>query len=139
MRTTPQSTKVCRPKFHISNSTRLQLELQHSTPAISWRSRDYQSRRKELGGSTAINFCVWTKGPRSDYERWAQVVDDEAWNWQMANERYKKVCLDFIVMMGSMRAKQSAQKSRMRLRSQSNSVNTSTLQTTIQNLRGIFH
>ncbi|KAL9602213.1 MAG: hypothetical protein Q9179_002617 [Wetmoreana sp. 5 TL-2023] len=50
-----------------------------------------QSRGKGLGGSTAINFCVWTRGPRSDYERWAQLVGDDTWSWPVVNQRYKKI------------------------------------------------
>ena len=54
------------------------------------RELDY-SRGKGLGGSTAINFCVYTRGPRAEYDRWAEIVDDEAWRWKNAHARYKKV------------------------------------------------
>ncbi|KAL8676377.1 MAG: hypothetical protein Q9186_007101, partial [Xanthomendoza sp. 1 TL-2023] len=47
---------------------------------LGQREVDY-SRGKGLGGSTAINFCVWTRGPSSDYDRWAQIVDDDTWSW----------------------------------------------------------
>ncbi|KAL8967478.1 MAG: hypothetical protein Q9183_002904, partial [Haloplaca sp. 2 TL-2023] len=57
---------------------------------LGQREIDY-SRGKGLGGSTAINFCVWTRGPSSDYDRWAQIVDDETWSWYNAQERYKKI------------------------------------------------
>ncbi|KAL8720282.1 MAG: hypothetical protein Q9181_007933 [Wetmoreana brouardii] len=50
-----------------------------------------QSRGKGLGGSTAINFCVWTRGPRSDYERWAHLIGDDTWSWPVVNQRYKKI------------------------------------------------
>lgn len=42
---------------------------------------DY-SRGKGLGGSTAINFCAWTVGPRDDYDGWARIVDDERFAWK---------------------------------------------------------
>ncbi|KAI4193033.1 MAG: hypothetical protein LQ350_008497, partial [Teloschistes chrysophthalmus] len=53
------------------------------------REIDY-SRRKGLDGSTAINFCVWTRGPASDYNRWAEIVDDDTWWWPNVEERYEK-------------------------------------------------
>ncbi|KAL8688303.1 MAG: hypothetical protein Q9218_005754 [Villophora microphyllina] len=54
------------------------------------REIDY-SRGKGLGGSTAINFCAWTRGPSSDYDRWAQIVEDGTWSWRNVQERYKKI------------------------------------------------
>ena len=63
-----------------------------TTPQEHLRQREIDySRGKGLGGSTAINFCVWTRGPSADYDRWAQIVDDETWNWKNVQERYKKV------------------------------------------------
>lgn len=49
------------------------------------------SRGKGLGGSTAINFCVYTRGPKADYDHWAEVVEDDSWSWQYSVERFKKV------------------------------------------------
>ncbi|KAL8801687.1 MAG: hypothetical protein Q9182_004281 [Xanthomendoza sp. 2 TL-2023] len=57
---------------------------------LGQRELDY-SRGKGLGGSTAINFCVWTRGPSSDYDRWAHIVEDDAWGWSNVQERYKKI------------------------------------------------
>ena len=50
-----------------------------------------QSRGKGLGGSSAINFCVYTRGPRVDYDRWAEEVGDDTWCWEKVQERFKKV------------------------------------------------
>lgn len=49
------------------------------------------SRGKGLGGSTAINFCVYTRGPKADYDHWAELVGDDAWRWENAQKRFNKV------------------------------------------------
>ncbi|KAL8934422.1 MAG: hypothetical protein Q9216_005922 [Gyalolechia sp. 2 TL-2023] len=49
------------------------------------------SRGKGLGGSTAINFCVFTRGPKADYEQWAHDVGDDTWTWNQALERMKEL------------------------------------------------
>ncbi|CAF9922341.1 MAG: hypothetical protein HETSPECPRED_005044 [Heterodermia speciosa] len=49
------------------------------------------SRGRGMGGSTAINFCVFTRGPKADYDQWAHDVDDDAWSWQHALERFRKL------------------------------------------------
>ncbi|KIW93463.1 uncharacterized protein Z519_06068 [Cladophialophora bantiana CBS 173.52] len=51
---------------------------------------DYD-RGKGLGGSTAINFSVWTLGPRDDYDEVARLVDDEEWSWNNVQKRYKRL------------------------------------------------
>lgn len=50
-----------------------------------------QSRGKGLGGSSAINFCVYTRGPRADYDHWAEQVGDDTWCWESVQERFKEV------------------------------------------------
>lgn len=40
---------------------------------------DY-SRGRGLGGSSAINFGVFTVGSRDDYDEWARLVDDAAFS-----------------------------------------------------------
>ncbi|KAI4179599.1 MAG: hypothetical protein LQ346_007161, partial [Caloplaca aetnensis] len=71
------------------------------TPGYNWgyktvpqeqlkdRQIDY-SRGKGLGGSTAINFCVYTRGPSADYEHWAQLVGDDTWRWEKVQKRFNK-------------------------------------------------
>lgn len=39
-------------------------------------------RGKALGGSTAINFCGWTVGPRDDFDELAAVVADNRFGWE---------------------------------------------------------
>lgn len=79
------------------------------TPGYNWgykttpqkeldgREVDY-SRGRGLGGSTAINFCVYTRGPSSDYDHWAEEVDDDSWSWEHVLPRFKKVKLITILI-----------------------------------------
>ncbi|EGU78547.1 hypothetical protein FOPG_09587 [Fusarium oxysporum f. sp. conglutinans race 2 54008] len=54
------------------------------------RELDY-SRGKGLGGSSAINFGVYSIGARDDYEEWARIVDDDAYRWDKIHDRYKSL------------------------------------------------
>jgi len=54
------------------------------------RECDY-SRGKGLGGSSAINFGVYTIGARDDYEEWARIVGDDAFRWENIQPRFKKL------------------------------------------------
>ncbi|KAL9087532.1 MAG: hypothetical protein Q9165_006643 [Trypethelium subeluteriae] len=57
---------------------------------LNGREIDY-SRGKGLGGSSAINFAVWTLGPKDDYDEWARQVGDQAFNWQNARRRFDDI------------------------------------------------
>jgi choline dehydrogenase-like flavoprotein len=57
---------------------------------LGGRQVDY-SRGKALGGSSAINFGVYTIGPMDDYDEWARLVGDDAFNWENTRRRYKKI------------------------------------------------
>ncbi|KAK0725481.1 hypothetical protein B0H67DRAFT_551043 [Lasiosphaeris hirsuta] len=54
------------------------------------RELDY-SRGKGLGGSSAINFGVWTVGAKGDYDEWARLVDDDAFAWDRIQARLKQL------------------------------------------------
>ena len=54
------------------------------------RELDY-SRGKGLGGSSAINFGVFTVGAKGDYDEWARVVDDDAFSWERIQGRLKRL------------------------------------------------
>ncbi|KAL5528041.1 hypothetical protein ACEPAF_7177 [Sanghuangporus sanghuang] len=42
-----------------------------------------------LGGSTAINFMVFTRGSMHDFDRWANVTEDGGWSWKSL-QRYRE-------------------------------------------------
>ena len=35
------------------------------------------SNGKDLGGSTAVKFCVYTRALSADYDHWAELVGDD--------------------------------------------------------------
>ncbi|KIV79958.1 hypothetical protein, variant [Exophiala sideris] len=45
---------------------------------------------KALGGSAAINGGAWTRGPRSDYDYWAELVGDDAWSYDNLLPYFRK-------------------------------------------------
>lgn len=49
------------------------------------------ARGKGLGGSSAINLCLWNYGSKEDLNEWARLVGDDTWNWENSRERLKKV------------------------------------------------
>jgi choline dehydrogenase-like flavoprotein len=54
------------------------------------RQLDY-SRGKVLGGSTAINFGIFTVGSRDEYDEWATVVGDELYKWDRMQARLRRL------------------------------------------------
>lgn len=57
-------------------------------PACNNREIDY-SRGLGLGGSSAINFGVYTVGAKDDYEEWARIVGDNEFAWNQIQKRFK--------------------------------------------------
>ncbi|KAI9447257.1 aryl-alcohol-oxidase from pleurotus Eryingii [Lactarius psammicola] len=47
---------------------------------LGGRSIEYP-RGRTLGGSTSINYMVWTRGPASDFDRLARDTGDPGWSW----------------------------------------------------------
>ncbi|KAJ7041525.1 alcohol oxidase [Mycena alexandri] len=47
-----------------------------------------------LGGSSSVNYLVYSRGTREDFDRFAQVTEDQGWSWdrlipyQRKNERF---------------------------------------------------
>ncbi|KAI1776198.1 GMC oxidoreductase [Hypoxylon cercidicola] len=54
------------------------------------RELDY-SRGRGLGGSSAINFSVFSVGARRDYDEWASLVGDSAFAWEHMRRRFKSL------------------------------------------------
>lgn len=54
------------------------------------RELDY-SRGKGLGGSSAVNFGVYSVGARDDYDEWARIVGDDAFRWDKIQPRFKSL------------------------------------------------
>ncbi|KAI0441308.1 hypothetical protein F4803DRAFT_523747 [Xylaria telfairii] len=54
------------------------------------RELDY-SRGRGLGGSSAINFGVWSVGARDDYHEWARIVGDDFFGWEHMQRRFKSL------------------------------------------------
>jgi choline dehydrogenase-like flavoprotein len=49
------------------------------------------SRGRGLGGSSAINFAFWTRGPAGDWDEWAKILNDDFFNAVNAERRFKKI------------------------------------------------
>ncbi|OAX79995.1 hypothetical protein ACJ72_05679 [Emergomyces africanus] len=54
------------------------------------RQLDY-SRGRGVGGSSTINFGVYSVGARDDYYEWAKIVGDDTFNWEHIQARFKKI------------------------------------------------
>ncbi|KAI1383045.1 putative GMC oxidoreductase [Hypoxylon trugodes] len=54
------------------------------------RELDY-SRGHCLGGSSAVNFGVFSIGARDDYDEWARIVGDDAFRWEHIQNRLKRI------------------------------------------------
>lgn len=57
---------------------------------LSGQEIDY-SRGRGLGGSTAINFCGWTVGPRDDYDEWADIVGNKRFAWENVSRVLRRI------------------------------------------------
>ncbi|KAK1658760.1 hypothetical protein BDP55DRAFT_757593 [Colletotrichum godetiae] len=69
-----------------TNATNLmggELDWQYPTKpvsALNGRSLVY-NQGKGLGGGAAINSCGYTRGPKVDYDEWAEIVGDSRWSY----------------------------------------------------------
>ncbi|KAF4874336.1 Oxygen-dependent choline dehydrogenase [Colletotrichum siamense] len=70
-----------------TNATNLmggELDWQYPTePVAALNNRTLVfNQGKGLGGGAAINSCGYTRGPRVDYDEWAELVGDERWSYE---------------------------------------------------------
>jgi len=49
------------------------------------------ARGKGLGGSSLINFGVYLYGSGEDYNRWAELVDDDSWRWENVQRAFRAI------------------------------------------------
>ncbi|KAK4151638.1 pyranose dehydrogenase 3 [Chaetomidium leptoderma] len=73
------------------------------------RELDY-SRGFSLGGSSAINFGVYTVGARDDYEEWARIVGDDSFRWEPVQARLKRLETFHGTLPGGVSSKHAAPK-----------------------------
>ncbi|KAJ5719869.1 hypothetical protein N7493_006747 [Penicillium malachiteum] len=61
-----------------------------TTPQSDCNNREIDySRGRCMGGSSAINFGVYSVGARDDYEEWARIAGDESFSWKNIQRRLK--------------------------------------------------
>ncbi|KAF5497780.1 Oxygen-dependent choline dehydrogenase [Colletotrichum siamense] len=70
-----------------TNATNLmggELDWQYPTePVAALNNRTLVfNQGKGLGGGATINSCGYTRGPRVDYDEWAELVGDERWSYE---------------------------------------------------------
>ncbi|KAF8212611.1 alcohol oxidase [Mycena galopus ATCC 62051] len=58
-------------------------------PGLGGRSIPY-NRGFVLGGSSSVNYMVYTRGPSDDFDRWAEVTGDDGWTWNNLQSYIKK-------------------------------------------------
>lgn len=62
-----------------------------STPQPNAGGKVYSMPRgKGLGGSSAINYLMYVRGSRKDYDGWAEICGDEAWGWEGMARYFRK-------------------------------------------------
>ena len=47
-------------------------------------------RGKLLGGSSGINYLMYVRGSKNDYDGWALMADDKAWGWDGLSPYFRK-------------------------------------------------
>jgi choline dehydrogenase-like flavoprotein len=76
--------------------------LHRMTPGMNWSYKTVPikgfdgrviefDRGKGLGGSSAINFSVWTIGPKDEFDEIARIVGDDEWQWENVQQRFKRI------------------------------------------------
>ena len=50
----------------------------------------YSQHGRMLGGSSAVNYMVYTRGHRSDYDSW-ESLGCKGWGWSHVEKYFKKL------------------------------------------------
>jgi choline dehydrogenase len=60
------------------------------SPSVNNRSIT-QAMGKALGGGTSINGMVWARGHKHDFDHWAKVAGDDAWDYRHVLDIYRRL------------------------------------------------
>ncbi|KAJ6559888.1 hypothetical protein B0H19DRAFT_1069608 [Mycena capillaripes] len=53
-----------------------------TTPQLGLNGRSIAYNRGfVLGGSSSVNYMVYTRGSKEDFDRWANITGDDGWSW----------------------------------------------------------
>ncbi|KAF7362800.1 Choline dehydrogenase, mitochondrial [Mycena venus] len=53
-----------------------------TTPQVGLNNRSIPYNRGfVLGGSSSVNYMVYTRGSKEDFNRWADITGDDGWSW----------------------------------------------------------
>ncbi|KAF7362799.1 Choline dehydrogenase, mitochondrial [Mycena venus] len=53
-----------------------------TTPQVGLNNRSIAYNRGfVLGGSSSVNYMVYTRGSKEDFNRWADITGDDGWSW----------------------------------------------------------
>ncbi|KAH9003801.1 aryl-alcohol-oxidase from pleurotus Eryingii [Lactarius hatsudake] len=67
-------------------------------------------RGRTLGGSSSVNYMVWTRGPASDFDRLAHETGDHGWSWKSL----RRILTGFLPRMVATRQGRSIHRSTVR-------------------------
>ena len=63
-----------------------------TTPQKNYNGRKvYNAGGKVLSGSSSVNYAMWTRGGRSDYDHWADLVGDARWSYDGLLPYFRKM------------------------------------------------
>lgn len=46
---------------------------------------------KMLGGTNSLDYMIYTRGDKSDFDNWARIANDSTWQWNNVEPYYKKI------------------------------------------------
>jgi choline dehydrogenase-like flavoprotein len=65
-----------------------------TTPQPGLKGRVLDGHRGTgLGGSSRLNFMSWVRGPKADFDEWAELVGDDSWAWNNVLKDLKGVIM----------------------------------------------